>query len=158
MRAAGWAVQAGPFRGATRVIARLVMRDIFSPEPVAAERVERELESLASNPGILTSMVDVTLGNPCEQLLRCAGNIRCRVLFVHGECDALVPVQCARTLHDRIGSAGGRSEIFVVPAAGHMLIEFQASEVVEQIARFLALDEDQAGNLRIRMVYARDEH
>lgn len=141
MGAAGRAVQAEPLRGVAGLIARMVMRDIFFPEPVAAERVKREIKTLAANPSILTSMVDVTLGRPSEQLLRSAVNIRCRVLFMHGERDALVPVQCARNLHDRISSAGGRSEMLVLPAAGHMLIEFQASEVVAQIARFLELAE-----------------
>lgn len=137
--AAGWVLQAKPLRGVTRLIMRAVMKDIFSPEPVAAERVTRELEALAANPSILTSMVDVTLGRPSEQLRTSVANIQCRVLFMHGERDSLVPVQYARTLHDLIRSAGGRSEMLVLPAAGHMLIEFQASEVLKQIVRFLAL-------------------
>jgi pimeloyl-ACP methyl ester carboxylesterase len=116
-----------------RAILRSVMSDIFSPEPVPAEKLERELASFASRPEILVSMVHVALGRPSAQLLLSAPQIRCPTLFLHGSEDALVPARFAKCIHDRIVRAGGRSHFELVPAAGHMLIDFQASAVVDII-------------------------
>ena len=124
-------------RGLNRIILRAVMTDIFSPEPVAAEKLERELESFASRPEILLSMVQVTLGRPSAQLLHSAPQIRCPTLFIHGSEDALVPVRCALAIHDRIVTAGGRAQFQLVLGAGHMLIQYQASELVDCIVERL---------------------
>jgi pimeloyl-ACP methyl ester carboxylesterase len=59
------------------------------------------------------------------------------VLFLHGDADALVPARCARVLHDRISDAGGRTEFQLLPASGHMLLNFQAAQVGASIAHFM---------------------
>lgn len=121
----------------SRAVVHNVMRGIFSPEPVPAERADRELSQLAARPEILSSMVDVTRGRPSDQLLRSAAQIRCPTLFLHGERDALVPARFARSIHERIVSSGGRSTFHLVAGAGHMLVEFQAAEVATHIASFM---------------------
>jgi pimeloyl-ACP methyl ester carboxylesterase len=110
-----------------------VMKDIFSPEPVPAEKLERELAQFVARPEILLSMVHVARGRPCEQLCDSAPKIRCPTLFLHGQNDALVPACCARSVHELILQAGGRSRFQLVPGAGHMLIHYQASELASVI-------------------------
>jgi pimeloyl-ACP methyl ester carboxylesterase len=121
----------------SRVVVRGVMRTIFSPEPVPAERADRELSQLAARPEILSSMVHVTQGRPSDRVLRAAAHIRCPALFLHGEHDALVPARCARAIHERIVSNGGRSTFRLVAGAGHMLVHFQAAEVATCITDFI---------------------
>ena len=129
VRLVGRMVRAERFRPLSRAILQRVMSDIFSPEKVPAERLDRELAFLASRPDILVSMVHVTLGRPCAQLLASAPAIRCPTLFLHGSEDALVPASGARVIHERIVSTGGRSQFQLVPGAGHMLIDYQATNV-----------------------------
>jgi pimeloyl-ACP methyl ester carboxylesterase len=124
--------------GAARWILRANMRDIFHPELVSPARIERELEFLRGQPHVLESMVDVARENPCEQLQSSAASIRCPVLFLHGERDALVPPAHARAIHDAIVASGGQSEFRLMPAAGHMLHYYQAAELSAQIIEFLA--------------------
>ena len=119
-----------------RAILRAVMTDIFSPEPVLAEKLEQALSSFSARPEILVSMVHVTRGGPCRQLVSAASEIRCPTLFIHGSEDALVPARYARSLHERISSAGGRSQFQVIPG-GHLLINYQASELAELIESHL---------------------
>lgn len=121
----------------SRWLVRSVLKNIFAPERVAASTVDRELGLLANRPEVLLSMVHVAHGRPCSQLLAAARDIRCPVLFLHGEADALVPARCARVLHDRIRAAGGRTEFQLLPASGHMLLHFQAAQVGAHIARFV---------------------
>ncbi len=118
-----------------RALLRRVMNDIFSPERVSAEKLEDELDLLASRPEILVSMVHVTLGRPCAQLLRSAAEIRCPTQFIHGGADAVVSASRARSIHDLILKAGGRSQFQLVPDAGHMLMNYQATEAAELILR-----------------------
>ena len=124
-------------RPLSRAILGQVMSDIFSPERVPVEKLESELDLLASRPEILVSMVHVTLGRPCAQLLRSATEIRCPIQFIHGREDAVVPASRARSIHDLVVSARGRSQFQLVPGAGHMLIDYQASELAEIILRSL---------------------
>jgi pimeloyl-ACP methyl ester carboxylesterase len=120
-------------RPLNRAILRAVMSDIFRPEPVNAEKLERELSRLAAHPDILSTMVHVTLGRPSAQLLRSAHEIRCPTLFLHGREDALVPASSARAIHERIASAHGRSQFHLLSGAGHMLIDYQARELASLI-------------------------
>ena len=136
-RAVGRMFRSRRLRRLNRIILKGVMTDIFSPEPVAAEKLERELALFSSRPEILLSMVQVTLGRPCLQLLQSAPQIRCPTLFLHGSRDSLVPARCARAIHDRIVTAGGRAQFQLVPGAGHMLIQYQAIEVVDHIVERL---------------------
>ena len=124
-------------RSLKRALLRQVMRDIFSPEPVSVEKLERELASFESCPEILTSMVHVTRGRPCAQLLRSAPEIRCPTLFLHGAQDALVPAEYVKAIHDRISNAGGQSRFELVPGAGHLLINFQANHLADMICSSL---------------------
>jgi pimeloyl-ACP methyl ester carboxylesterase len=124
-------------RSLNRAILGSVMSDIFSPEPVPATKLDLELALFASRPEILISMVHVALNRPCEQLFDSAPKIRCPTLFLHGREDALVPASCARSIHDRIVNAGGSSQFHLVPNAGHMLIHYQAADLVEPILRSL---------------------
>jgi pimeloyl-ACP methyl ester carboxylesterase len=114
------------------------MKAIFHPEPVPPDRVERELALFARRPELLLSMVHVARGRPCEQLLSLASDIQCPVLFLHGQDDALVPAGCAKSIHDRIVMAGGCSRFQLLPGAGHMLIDYQATDVKNSIAQFLS--------------------
>jgi pimeloyl-ACP methyl ester carboxylesterase len=134
-RIAGWLFRAKGLRAPSRAILKRVLNDVYSPEPVPTEKLERELALFASRPEILRSMVHVTLGRPCARLLRAASEIRCPTLFLHGQDDALVPARYARAIHDRILDAGGRSRFELVPEAGHMLIDFQAAELAQLILR-----------------------
>jgi pimeloyl-ACP methyl ester carboxylesterase len=124
----------GPFN---RWLMRRVLKDIFAPESVPKSKADHELMLLATRPEVLLSMVHVAQGRPCEQLLAAAPDIRCPVLFLHGDADALVPARCARVLHDVIRDAGGRTEFQLLPASGHMLLHFQAPQVAASIARFV---------------------
>lgn len=124
-------------RPVVRRVMSTVLRDIFAPELVSAARAARELEQLAARPEVLASMVDVALGRPCDRLLAGASSIRCPVLFLHGELDQLVPSGCARTIHREIERAGGHSRFEMLHGAGHMLLEFQATEVAARMARFM---------------------
>ena len=125
-----------------RAILRRVMAGIFAPEPVPEEKLAHELELLASRPEILSSMVHVTLGRPCAELLRAAPEIRCPTLFVHGSNDAVVPVKFARAIHDRIAESGGATAFHVLQGAGHMLVHHQASELVDLVIEHLRADTD----------------
>ena len=127
--------------GLNRIIIKSFMTDIFSPEPVPGETLARELALFASRPEILLSMVQVSLGRPCDQLLQSAPQIDCPTLFLHGSQDALVPARFARAIHDRIVTAGGQAQFQLVPGAGHMLMRYQASELVEHIVEQLLTSE-----------------
>ncbi|HEY0464337.1 MAG TPA: alpha/beta hydrolase [Polyangiaceae bacterium] len=134
-------------RPLNRAILRRVMSDIFSPEPVPAERLERELALFAARPEILLSMVQVTLGRPSRKLLRSASEIECRTLFLHGREDALVPGSCARAIHDRRLNTGKNSQFQLILAAGHMLIHYQATALVERIIADLLTEKLQGQGL-----------
>lgn len=133
VRTAGPMFRSKPLRPLSRLVLGHFMKDIFSPEAVPAEKLERELAAFAARPEILVSMVHVALGRPCAQLLQRAADIRCSTLFLHGAEDALVPARCAKAIHERIVNAGGRSQFELIPGAGHMLIDYQAAEVAELI-------------------------
>lgn len=90
------------------------MRDIFAPAPVLDAKVDEELALLQEHPDIL-SMVHVTRGAPSKRLFDAAPRIRCPTLFIHGDADTLVPIKYARTIHDRIVRANGRSRFERVP-------------------------------------------
>jgi len=136
-RAFGVALRPRWLRPVAQRLMSMVLRDIFAPEPVPAARAARELEQFAARPEVLASMVDVSLGRPCDRLLASAASIRCPVLFLHGAVDQLVPVECARTIHHQIRQAGGDSRFEVLQGAGHMLLEFQAAEVAARMAQFM---------------------
>jgi len=131
-------------RPVTRAVLRQVMRGIYYPEAVSAEKLERELTSFAVRPELLVSMVQVAFGSPCKRLLESAPRIRCPTLFVHGAEDAIVPAVRARNIHERIEQGGGRTRFEKLPRAGHMLIDFQADALAELIAdhvRTVGLDD-----------------
>lgn len=125
-------------RGLSRRILRAMMQDAFSPEPVPDERLDRELALYAERPEVLRSMVQVTLGRPCSRLSIFARQIQCPVLFLHGTQDAVVPIEHARTVHDLLLNAGQPSEFQRFEGSGHMLLQFQAEQVAEWVARFVA--------------------
>jgi pyruvate dehydrogenase E2 component (dihydrolipoamide acetyltransferase) len=129
----GWSA----LRPLNRWLMRQILKAIFAPEKVPKSKADHELTLFAARPEVLLSMVHVAQGRPCEHLLAAAPGIRCPVLFLHGDADALVPARCARVLHDRIRDAGGRTEFQLLPAAGHMLLYFQAAQVSARIARFV---------------------
>lgn len=136
VRAAGWLFRSGGAGSVSRAILRAFMRDIVAPEPVTEAMVERELSFFARRPEVLVNMVRLALGRPSDQLRDRAARIQCPALFLHGQDDALVPFHCARSIHERILGGGGRSELIVLPRAGHMLVAYQAAPVAEHIVRF----------------------
>jgi pimeloyl-ACP methyl ester carboxylesterase len=121
-----------------RTILQSVLFNLFSPEAVPSRKLDSELALLASHPEILVSMVHASLGYPCAQLFDCAPDIRCPALFLHGREDAVVPARCARAIHERIVNAGGKSQFHLLPGAGHMLIDYQATDLATLILRWLA--------------------
>lgn len=133
VRGAGAVLRARRLPALSRWVLGRVMRDMFLPEPVPSDRLASELSLFAERPEILVAMVHVALGKPCEKLRETAPHIRCPTLFLHGALDALVPVDRARSIHDLIVNAGGRSRFEILPGAGHMLAEHRPNEVVAQI-------------------------
>jgi pimeloyl-ACP methyl ester carboxylesterase len=129
---------AAPLSSLSRLVLRGFMGPIFSPRSVPEEEVERELQFFRDRGEILVSMVQVALGRPCRQLWRAAPSVRCPVLFLHGERDALVAPRCARTIHERIVAAGGQSTFRSLPGAGHMLVTYEAEEIAGIVRSFLA--------------------
>ena len=85
----------------------------------------------------LRSMVQVVQGRPSEAILETAPRIQCPALFLHGQRDALVPVEFARTIHARIAGAGGNSRFEILPGAGHSLVRYQAAQIAERVRAFL---------------------
>jgi pyruvate dehydrogenase E2 component (dihydrolipoamide acetyltransferase) len=136
--AAGRLFGSTTLRPISRRILSRVMRDIFFPEPLPPGRLEHELSAFSARPEVLLSMVQVALGDPCEQLMRSAPSIQCPTWFIHGERDILVPPAHAKRIHDRIRQAGGRSQFQLIPNAGHMLIHFQASQIADSIVAALS--------------------
>jgi pimeloyl-ACP methyl ester carboxylesterase len=139
-RVAGRMFRSKRLQPLNRTILRSAMVDIFSPEAVPAGKLDRELGLLASRPEILVSMVHVTLGRPCAQLFDSAPDIRCSTLFLHGREDGLVPARYARAIHERIVNAGGNSQFHLVAGAGHMLVDYQATELANIVVRWLATE------------------
>jgi len=133
----GFIVRSKRLRPLSRAILGRVLNDIFSPERAPPERLEYELDLLSSRPEILESMVHVTLGRPCAQLLRSAAQIRCPIHFIHGGKDAVVPANRARSIHELVLKAGGRSQFQLIPDAGHMLTHARASDFADIIVRNL---------------------
>jgi pimeloyl-ACP methyl ester carboxylesterase len=132
----GRLIRSSGLQSMSRGILRQVMREIFFPEPVPSQKVESEMMLLARRPEILAAMVHVALGKPCELLADTARHIKCPTLFLHGEADALVPWRYAHAIHERIVHAGGSSRWEIVAGAGHMLIDYQASELVRHISHW----------------------
>jgi pimeloyl-ACP methyl ester carboxylesterase len=138
LRLAGVVIRSSVLRPLGRIITRRVMKAIWSPEPVPVERVERELALFAARSEVLVNMVHLARNRPCQYLAQCATRIRCPVLFIHGELDALVPLEYVRTLHRLIVNAGGQAELRSVRGAGHMVTDYQTTEVANCIAQFLS--------------------
>jgi pimeloyl-ACP methyl ester carboxylesterase len=138
LRLAGFTLRSSALRPVGRFITLRVMKAVFSPEPVPAERVERELGLFSSSSEVLVSMVHVAQGRPCQHLAHSAARIRCPVLFIHGELDALVPLEYVRAIHELMVEAGGQSELRVLPGAGHMVTDYQAADVADHITQFLS--------------------
>lgn len=138
MRLAGVMLRSRLLRPLSRAILRGVMKTMWSPAPVPSDRLDRDLALLASRTEILTTMVHVAQGYPCRALARAASRIRCPVLVVHGEQDALVPANCARSTHELIVTSGGQCELTLLPGAGHALPELQCTEVANLVSLFLA--------------------
>ena len=126
-----------------KAILSIAMRRIFHPESVPHSWIEQEVELLRRHPGVLHSMVSVTQGDPCAELLRNAPRIRCPVRIIHGGSDALVSAARARLIHETIVSAGGSSVFEEVPNAGHMLHEYQSELVGRRIRQLLSELEQQ---------------
>lgn len=140
MRGAGLLFGVRLLRPMSRLILGQIMRDIFAPEGVPAATLERELDTFASRPEILVTMVHVALGDPCAQLRAAAPSIRCPTLFIHGSKDKLVPSAYAQALRERILEAGGSCRFELVGAAGHMLIIRQAEHVGNRIRAHLEIN------------------
>lgn len=137
MRLAGLVIRSSALRPVARAILRHVMNKIWSPELVPDEQLHRELALFSSRTEILISMVHVAQGRPCQYLARSASRIECPVLLVHGEVDALVPLQYAKGVHELIVNAGGQSELRILGDAGHAVLGCQAAELADCITPFL---------------------
>lgn len=137
LRLAGYILGSTTLRPVGECIMRRVMKQIWSPEPVPDERFDRDL-ALFSSSEVLVNMVHVAKGRPCQCIASSAPRIRCPVLIIHGELDALVPVEYARGVHELIVNAGGQSELRILSGAGHAVIDYQTTDVANCIAQFLS--------------------
>jgi pimeloyl-ACP methyl ester carboxylesterase len=137
LRTVGRLLQSPRWRRLGRYLVARVIADIFSPEPISEARLARELDYFTSRPDVLVTMRRLALGRPCDQLRAAAPRIGCRVLFLHGRNDKVVPVRNARAVHDLIERSGGASRFEIIERAGHMLIDVQATEVAASMARFM---------------------
>lgn len=127
-----------PFAG--RLLRRalaIAMRPIYAPRAVTRAHVDEELARFLRHPGMLRSMAQLTKGRPSEALIRGAAKIRCRVLFVHGEKDSLVPIHRAKSLHHAMLGARGDSRFIALARAGHMLPLFDAASVNRVLTTWL---------------------
>lgn len=141
LRLAGYILGSSTLRPVGKCIMRRVMKQIWSPEPVPGERFDRDLALFSSRREVLVSMVHVAKGRPCQYIASSAPRIRCPVLMIHGERDALVPVEYARGVHELIVNAGGQSELRILSGAGHAVIDYQSADVANCIAQFLSQHE-----------------
>ena len=137
MRGVGWLLQWPALRPLLGWLFQGAFKDAYSPEPLPRTRFIRDVEHFSTRPEVLVSMVHVARGNPCDQLFALAPRIRCPVLVLHGQDDRLVPVAAAESVHEHITGSGGASELEIFEGAGHMLIDFQAAEVVAKVSQFL---------------------
>jgi pimeloyl-ACP methyl ester carboxylesterase len=81
-------------------------------------------------------MVRMSRARPCQQLEACAAQIRAPVLFIHGQHDRTVPFVHAQRIHKLVEDAGGSSRFELMADAGHLMIRFQAKQLVATIAAF----------------------
>jgi pimeloyl-ACP methyl ester carboxylesterase len=72
----------------------------------------------------------------CNAWDRCAdvGGIAVPTLVICGDADRMTPVEFSQHLHERIA----RSQLLVVPGAGHMVMLEQPAAVAEAVAHFSA--------------------
>ncbi|MFT3840833.1 MAG: alpha/beta hydrolase [Myxococcaceae bacterium] len=115
-----------------RLLLELNMRRVFAPERVDPSRAAHELAFFTRRPATLRHMVDLARGAPSELLHRLAPEVRCPALVIHGVEDALVPLACARAIHERLP----KSQFIAVERAGHMLPEQQPELLARQIANW----------------------
>jgi pimeloyl-ACP methyl ester carboxylesterase len=125
-------------RGWLRGVQRGIATKAFYPEPLAAERLEHDLDTILAAPTILESMVRVALGKPCAELARNATSIVGRTSFLHGDSDRLVPPRHAQHLHDLRLAAGCKSGFELMLGAGHMLLLTHAEQVADQVRSLTA--------------------
>lgn len=137
MRGVGWLLQWAALRPLLGWLFQGAFKDAFAPEPCSRTRFARDIEHFSSRPEVLVSMVHVARGKPCDQLFELTPRIRCPVLVLHGQDDRLVPVAGADRVHEHIVASGGASELEIFEGAGHMLIDFQAAQVVAKVSEFL---------------------
>jgi pimeloyl-ACP methyl ester carboxylesterase len=78
------------------------MEPIFAPLPLADAWITEQLAIIDNRPEILVSMAMVALGDPSAELARSAGFIRAPTLFIHGDCDSVVPAAHVRAIHELV--------------------------------------------------------
>jgi pimeloyl-ACP methyl ester carboxylesterase len=113
-----------------------VLKGIYAPQRASDAQVEKEMARLMRSPDSLLSMVDVSRGEPSLLLKQLAPQIRCKILIVHGENDAVVPVRCARSLYATLSPDHPGARLRVLPGAGHMLALYQADQCARLIVDF----------------------
>lgn len=111
-------------------------RPSFAPDPVPREFAAAEAALIAARPWSLGTSLRMNLGNPCGALVAQVPAIHHPVLFVHGREDALVPIEHARDLYDRLSILGGGHR-FVALDGGHMVHYTRPRAVIQAIGDWL---------------------
>lgn len=117
---AGWPVLADPTTWPSRALERFIAA-----------------QGPANWPGILQKMLDgynAVLDAGGEIVSERLSEVRCPVLVLHGEEDAVVPVVHAQFLRDAIP----RAEVHIFPGAGHALHREREVELRTLVSEFLA--------------------
>lgn len=105
-----------PFIGAHPEVKQMLMAAVQTMPPTPAETLVRTMAGISSF-------------NAYDRLER----IQCPVLIVHGDADALVPVENAHLIKNRIPHA----ELYLAPGAGHAFFAVDPIAVPKRIVEFL---------------------
>lgn len=105
------------------------VRAVVAYYPVTDVALWKTTTTNADIPGYITSVCEPGGTGPRSPVTR-AGAISAPVLLVHGDADTRVPTTQSQAMHAALRSAGGSSELFLVPGAQH---GFTAAE--EALAR-----------------------
>ncbi len=120
---------AGPPAVAEQMIPRLLGETTRSTRPEIVERT-RAL-ALASSKEAIAGAIRALMSRPDSTVL--LGSIACPALIVAGEEDAITPPDVHREMHRALR----RSELVIVPAAGHLASLEQPDVFNDALARFL---------------------
>lgn len=124
--------------GRSRALTRASLQQIFyDPNALSDDLVNEVFEEVRRPQAGMAfrsfQRYEVLPGRLRTNYLDRLGEIRAETLFIHGEKDRLVPLECAREAHSRL--AGSRLE--VIPACGHWPQREKPDEFIRILLGFL---------------------